>query len=113
LIKELRNYKWVTDKDGNALGNVVPSDLGEKVFKNYKDNVYGAEQMNASYKRYPQPVDQAGESTEDGDLKLKKGSAKSEKIFKQLESTENKNQKLIQEQIDRMKNMVQYNHKTQ
>jgi hypothetical protein len=103
----------VTDKDGNALGNVVPSDLGEKVFKNYKDNVYGAEQMNASYKRYPQPVDQAGESTEDGALKLKKGSAKSEKIFKQLESTENKNQKLIQEQIDRMKNMVQYNHKTQ
>lgn len=103
----------VTDKDGKALGNVVPSDLGEKVFKNYKDNVYGAEQMNASYKRYPQPVDQAGESTEDGDLKLKKGSAKSEKIFKQLESTEDKSQKLIQEQIDRMKNMVQYNQKTQ
>jgi hypothetical protein len=102
-----------TDKDGNALGNVVPSKLGEKMFKNFKDNVYGAEQMNASYKRYPQPVDQAGESTEDGDLKLKKGSQKSEKIFKQLESTEDKTEKLIKEQIERMKNMVTYNHKTQ
>jgi hypothetical protein len=69
--------------------------------------------MNASYKRYPQPVDQAGESTEDGDLKLKKGSQKSEKIFKPLESTEDKSSKLIQEQIDRMKNMVNYNQKTQ
>ena len=102
-----------TDADGNALGNVVPSELGEKMFKNFKDNVYGAEQMNASYKRYPQPVDQAGESTEDGDLKLKKGSQKSQKIFKQLESTEDKSQKLIKEQIERMKNMVTYNHKTQ
>lgn len=102
-----------TDEDGNALGNVVPSELGEKMFKNFKDNVYGAEQMNASYKRYPQPVDQAGESTEDGDLKLKKGSQKSEKIFKQLESTEDKSEKLIKEQIERMKNMVTYNQKTQ
>ena len=101
------------DDDGNPLGNVVPTKTGDKMYKNFKDNVYGAEQMNASYKRYPQPVDQAGESTEDGDLKLKKGSQKSEKIFKQLESTEDKSSKLIQEQIDRMKNMVNYNQKTQ
>ena len=101
------------DDDGNPLGNVVPTKTGDKMYKNFKDNVYGAEQMNASYKRYPQPVDQAGESTEDGDLKLKKGSQKSEKIFKQLESTKDKSSKLIQEQIDRMKNMVNYNQKTQ
>jgi hypothetical protein len=101
------------DKDGNDLGNVVSSELGEKMYKNYKDNVYGAEQMNASYKRYPQPVDQAGESTEDGDLKLKKGSQKSEKIFKQLESKEDKKTNLMNEQISRMMNIVGYNQKTQ
>jgi len=100
------------DKDGNDLGNAVSSELGEKMFKNYKDNVYGAEQMNASYKRYPQPVDQAGEATEDGDLKLKKGSQKSEKIFKQLESTEKK-EKLISEEVSRMMNIVGYKQKTQ
>ncbi len=100
------------DKDGNDLGNAVSSELGEKMFKNYKDNVYGAEQMNASYKRYPQTVDQAGEATEDGDLKLKKGSQKSEKIFKQLESTEKK-EKLISEEVSRMMNIVGYKQKTQ
>ena len=101
------------DKDGNDLGNVVSSELGEKMYKNFKDNVYGAEQMNASYKRYPQPVDQAGEGTEDGDLKLKKGSQKSEKIFKQLESKEDKKTNLMNEQISRMMNIVGYNQKTQ
>jgi hypothetical protein len=101
------------DKDGNDLGNVVSSELGEKMYKNFKDNVYGAEQMKASYKRYPQPVDQAGEATEDGDLKLKKGSQKSEKIFKQLESKEDKKTNLMNEQISRMMNIVGYNQKTQ
>jgi hypothetical protein len=37
--------------------------------------------MNASYKRYPQPVDQAGEGTEDGDLKLKERFSKIRKDF--------------------------------
>lgn len=103
-----------TDEDGNALGNVVPSELGEKMYKNYKDNVYGAEQMNASYKRYPQPVDQAGESTEEGDLALKKGAKKSQDIFKKLgESNEDKKSKLISEEIKKMKSLVDYNKKTQ
>jgi len=101
------------DEDGNALGNVVPSKVGDKFYKNFKDNTYGAEQMTASYKRYPQPVDQAGESTESGDMKLKKGAKKSQDIFQKLESTEDKSQKVIQEQIDRMKSMVNYNQKTQ
>jgi len=101
------------DEDGNALGNVVPSKVGDKFYKNFKDNTYGAEQMNASYKRYPQPVDQAGESTEQGDMRLKKGAKKSQDIFQKLESTEDKSEKLIQEQLDRMKSMVNYNQKTQ
>lgn len=103
-----------TDEDGNALGNVVPSELGEKMYKNYKDNVYGAEQMNASYKRYPQPVDQAGESTEEGDLALKKGAKKSQEIFNKLgESKDDKKSKLISEEIKKMKSLVDYNKKTQ
>lgn len=101
------------DEDGNALGNVVPSEVGEKFYKNYEDNIYGAEQMNASYKRYPQPVDQAGESTEDGALGLKKGAAKSQKILNQLESVEKKKEKVISEEIERMKKIVGYNQKTQ
>lgn len=101
------------DSDGNALGNVVPSEVGEKFYKNFKDNVYGAEQMNASYKRYPQPVDQAGEGTEEGALDLKKGAAKSQKILNQLESVDNKNEKIISEEIARMKRIVGYNQKTQ
>jgi hypothetical protein len=101
------------DEDGNALGNVVPSEVGEKFYKNYEDNIYGAEQMNASYKRYPQPVDQAGESTEDGALGLKKGAAKSQKILNQLESVGKKKEKVISEEIERMKKIVGYNQKTQ
>lgn len=100
------------DKDGKNLGNAVASDTGKRFSKNYKDNVYGAEQMNASYKRYPQPVDQAGEQTEDGSLALKKGAKKSQQIFKQLES-ENAKNNVLNEEISKMKSLVGYNKKTQ
>ena len=102
------------DEEGNPLGNVVPSKTGEKFYKNYQNNIYGGEQMNASYKRYPQPVDQAGEDVESGDLKTKKGALGSEKIFKALgESIDEKKQKKINEEIEKMKKIVGYNQKTQ
>jgi hypothetical protein len=101
------------DEEGNALGNVVPSKTGDKFYKNYKDNLYGAEQMNASYKRYPQPVDQAGEGTEDGALALKKGAAKAQKVLNQLESKENKTEKVLSEEFERMKKIISYNKRTQ
>jgi hypothetical protein len=101
------------DEEGNALGNVVPSKTGDKFYKNYKDNLYGAEQMNASYKRYPQPVDQAGEETEDGALALKKGAAKAQKVLNQLESKENKTEKVLSEEFERMKKIISYNKRTQ
>ncbi len=100
------------DKDGKNLGNAVASDTGKRFSKNYKNNVYGAEQMNASYKRYPQPVDQAGEQTEDGSLALKKGAKKSQQIFKQLES-ENVKDNVLNEEISKMKSLLGYNKKTQ
>lgn len=102
------------DEEGNALGNVVPSKTGEKFYKNYKDNLYGAEQMNASYKRYPQPVDQAGEETEEGALSLKKGAAKAQKVLNQLESKEaKKTEKVLNEEFERMKKIISYNQRTQ
>jgi hypothetical protein len=102
------------DEEGTPLGNVVPSKTGKKFYKNYEDNIYGGEQMNASYKRYPQPVDQAGEDVESGDMKTKKGALGSEKIFKALgESIDEKKHKKINEEIEKMKKIVGYNQKTQ
>ena len=104
----------VKDKDGKALGNVVPSEVGEKFMKNFEDNLYGAEQMNVSYKRQPQPVDVQGSKKMDGSLKsIRKGStAKAGKIMSQLESTEKKTNK-INEDLEKMKNLISYNRKTQ
>ncbi len=96
------------DEDGNALGNVVPSEVGEKFYKNYEKNLYGAEQMNASYKRQPAPVDIAGSEKSKGNLKSLKAS---QQIFNKLgESVENK--KVISE-MEKMKNLIGYNRKTQ
>lgn len=104
----------VTDKDGKALGNVVPSKVGDRFMKNFKDNLYGAEQQEASYKRVDQPVDIAGETKAKGNLKKKKTSAqKSSDIFNQLESVENKKSKIISEEMNKMKNLISYDRKTQ
>jgi hypothetical protein len=101
----------VVDKDGKPLGNVVPSEVGEKFLKNYKDNLYGQEQMTASYKRVPQPVDIAGEDTESGNLKSKKGKKTAQDVLNAVEeSVENK--KVISE-MNKMKNLMGYKDKTQ
>ena len=102
------------DKDGKALGNVVPSEVGEKFFKNYKENLYGQEQMNASYKRQPQPVDQAGEDTERGSLKSKKGKKTSQSVLNKLEEGVNdKETQKLTEEFNRMKSLMGYTDKTQ
>jgi hypothetical protein len=101
------------DKSGKALGNVVPSKVGERFKKNYDDNLYGAEQMEVSYKRYPQPVDVAGEKTKSGNLKNLKGAAKSQKIMNKLGESENKKTQVISEEMEKMKKLISYNKKTQ
>jgi len=106
----------IKGKDGKALGNVSKRSekVGDRFKKNYDDNLYGAEQMNASYKRQSQPVDVAGDNRETGSLKSKKSSTtKSEKIFNQLESVESKTTKIINEDLQKMKNLISYNRKTQ
>jgi hypothetical protein len=102
------------DKDGKALGNVVPSKTGEKFYKNYKDNLYGQEQQNVSYKRQPQPVDQAGEETERGSLKSKRGKKTAQSVLNKVdEGFNNKESQKLTEEFDRMKLLMGYTDKTQ
>jgi len=112
-----KNGNAVTGKDGKALGNVSKRSekVGERFKKNFDENLYGAEQMNVSYKRQPQPVDVGGSKTQAGSLKsIRKGSTdKAQKIMNQLESTEDKKSKVIAEEMEKMKNLIGYNRKTQ
>ena len=109
-----KNGNAVTGSDGKALGNVSKRSekTGERFKKNFDENLYGAEQMNVSYKRQPQPVDIAGEKKETGGLK-KGSTAKAQKIMNQLESKEDKKAKVISEEMEKMKNLIGYNRKTQ
>jgi len=111
----------VTDKNGKALGNVVPSEVGERFKKNYDENLFGAQQQKASYKRQPQEtIEVEGNGRKSGSLKSKnQGSDKSSsikkatKILNTLESTENKKEARINEDMEKMKNLIGYNRKTQ
>ena len=103
------------DKDGNALGNVVPSEVGEKFYKNYKENLYGQEQADASYKRQPQPVDVAGEETQSGSLKSKRGKGKktAQSIMNKLDESISVKPEKLNEEFERMQTLMGYKKKTQ
>ena len=104
------------DENGKALGNVVPSKVGEKFKKNYDENLYGAEQKEASYNKAMQPVDVAGNGKLSGGLPKKgksNSASKAGKILNQLESTENKKTTRINEDMEKMKNLISYSRKTQ
>ena len=97
------------DSDGKALGNVVDSEVGEKFMKNFEDNLYGIEQSDASYKRYEQPVvDTEGNEKDKGKMKRK-----SKKILNQLESKNENYDKIVTEDLRKIKNLISYNTKTQ
>jgi hypothetical protein len=111
-----KNGNAVTGEDGKALGNVSKRSekVGDRFKKNFDENLYGAEQMNVSYKRQPQPVDVAGDKKESGSLKSKKSSTdKAQNIMNKLESTEDKKAKIVSEEMNKMKNLIGYNRKTQ
>jgi hypothetical protein len=112
----------VSGKDGKALGNVSKRSekVGDRFKKNFDENLYGAEQMKASYKRQPQEtIEVEGNGKTKGSLKSKQGSDKSSsinkatKILNTLESTEAKATKIINEDLQKMKNLISYNRKTQ
>ena len=105
------NEDWLTanlegsSKTGNNTdwANAVDTGLGKKVNAKRKKNAYQKEK-DKSYKRYTQPVDTAGEH---------EGESSVDKMFAKLESTENKKEKLISEDIVKMKDLIGYNRKTQ
>ena len=45
-----------TTGNSQEYANAVKTEVGEKFYKNYEENLYGAEQTKASYKRQNQPV---------------------------------------------------------
>jgi hypothetical protein len=103
------------DKDGQPLGNVVPSKVGDQFYDLYKNNLYGQEQMNASYKRQPQDViDVSGEETESGSLKSKRGKKTAKSVLNKLDesATEKKTMKL-NEEFSRIQELMGYTKKTQ
>jgi hypothetical protein len=117
-----KNGNAVTDGDDNAYGNVSKrsKNVGDRFKKNFDENLYGAEQQKASYKRQPQEtIEVAGEGKSKGSLKSKQGADKSSsinkatKILNTLESKEDKKLKVISEEMEKMKNLIDYNRKTQ
>jgi len=71
-----------------------------------------------AYNKSPQPVvyDEAGETDIGGKMSINvgKGSGKkANKITSQLESVEPKEEKKLNEEFDRMKNLISYDRKTQ
>ena len=85
-----------------------------------QENLYGAEQMKASYKRQPQEtIEVEGNVKSKGNLKSKQGADKASsinkatKILNTLESVESKTTKIINEDLQKMMNLISYNRKTQ
>ena len=118
-----KNGNAITGKDGKALSNVSKRSekVGERFKKNFDENLYGAEQQKASYKRQPQEtIEVAGEGKTQGSLKSKQQGAdksssinKATKILNTLESKEDKKSKVISEEMNKMKNLISYDRKTQ
>lgn len=105
------NEQWLTDnlegtsKTGNnpKWANAVDTGLGKKFNEKRKKNAYQKEK-DKSYNRVTQPVDTAGEH--DGESSVNA-------MFKKLESTSDKKEKLVNEDISKMKDLIGYNRKTQ
>jgi hypothetical protein len=103
----------IENKEGKALGNVSKrsTKVGDRFKKNYDENLYGQEQMNASYKRYPQDtIEVAGDVTKKGGLKSKKTA---QSVLDKVSESEAKATKIINEDLQKMKDLISYNRKTQ
>ena len=106
------NEDWVSDniegssRTGNGKwANSVETEVNEKRNKIRKNNYLSILKKKEGYNRQPQPVYNAKKDDE----KEKNVS----RIFQALESTEEKKEKLIKEDIDKMNKMLGYNKKTQ
>ena len=105
------NEEWLTDnlegssRTGNnpEWANAEPTDLGKKVNNKRKKNLYQKEK-HKSYNRYTQPIDQAGEH---------EGESSLDSMFAKLESTSEKSKQRIDEDLQKIKNLISYDRKTQ
>jgi hypothetical protein len=114
--EKIKKYIKGDKTTGNSqeYANAVKTDVGEKFYKNYENNLYGQEQMNASYKRQTQPVDVAGEKKQKGSLSsIKKGKKTAQSVLDKVDESEVKSEKLISEEFDKIKHLMDYNKKTQ
>ena len=117
------NEEWVNDniegssRTGNnpKWANTGESDVNKKRNKIRKDNLLGAVKQMA-YNKAPQPVvDDTGKGVQGKFEKNfgKDAGKKSTKILNKLEYVEEKEKKQINEEFERMKNLISYNQKTQ
>jgi hypothetical protein len=105
------NEEWMentiegSSKTGNSqdYANAEKTEFGKKLNAKRKRNAFSQEKKQ-SYKKSNQPTTKGEES------KVEK---KSDKMFAKLESTDDKKEKLVNEQIDKMKKFIDYNRKTQ
>lgn len=106
------NEDWVSDniegssRTGNGKwANSVETEVNEKRNKIRKNNYLSILKKKEGYNRQPQPVYDSKKDDE-----KEKNVAR---IFQALESTEEKKEKLIKEDIDKMNRMLGYKKKTQ
>jgi hypothetical protein len=107
------NEEWVesnivgSSKTGNnpKWANAVETEVNEKRNKVRKNNYLSILKKKESYNRQPQPVYDSKQDDE-----KEKNVAR---IFQALESKEDKKEKLIKEDIDKMNRLLGYNKKTQ
>jgi len=105
--EKMDEYMEGSSKAGNnpKWANAVETDVNKNRNKIRKRNLLGILKKKEGYNRQAQPVYDAKNDNED-----EKDVAR---IFQALESTEEKKEKLIKEDIDKMNKMLGYNKKTQ
>jgi hypothetical protein len=95
--------------------NAVETGVNKKRNQIRKDNLLGAVKQMA-YNKAPQPTEETENPTtgQKFNKNFGKGSGvKANKILNQLESTEEKGKSKINEDMEKMKNLISYNRKTQ
>lgn len=111
--EKIKKYLKGDSTTGNSskYANAVETEVGDKFYKNYEDNAFGAEQKEASYKRVTAPVDVAGEKKGAKTYKKTKGQKALDKLSENVVTKEKEN--ILSEEMLRMKQMIGYNKKSQ
>jgi hypothetical protein len=105
------NEEWMektiegSPKTGNSqdYANAEKTEFGKKLNAKRKRNAFSQEKKQ-SYQKSNQPTTKG---------EVSKVEKKSDKMFAKLESTDDKKEKLVNEQIDKMKKFIDYDRKTQ